>query len=56
MSHDEDRIKSLVEVVNWRKFHLGNEGNAQMRSVHRFFWNVELGGVNRSITWYCNTI
>lgn len=56
MSHDLDRIKSLVEVVNWCKFHLGHESNGQMRLVHGFFLNTKLGYMNRSICWYCTTI
>ena len=51
MSHDADRLKPSAKVVNWCKLHLGHEGNEQMRSVHRLFWNVELDDVNRFIPW-----
>lgn len=56
ISHDVVRPKDSGEVVNWCKLHLGHEGHEQVRSVPRFFWNVEIGDVNRFMTWYCDTI
>jgi len=50
MGHDENRLKKLVEVAN-----LGHEVHGSIRHMHRFLWNVELGDVNISFPWYCNT-
>ena len=43
-------------MVNWCKLHLGHEDHKQVRPVHTFFWNVEIGDVNISMDRYYDTI
>ena len=56
MIHEAVLLKDLVEVLNLCKFNLGHKDHEQVRSMHRFLWNVEIGVVNRSMPWYCDTI
>ena len=55
MSHYVVQLKSSAKLVDQCKLYLGLEGHEQVRPVHRLFWNVENGDVNKSIHLYLYT-
>ena len=56
MNHSASHLTNSNDVVNWCKQNLSHDFNERMGNVRRFFWNIAMCDVDRSMPHNCIAI